>query len=195
MFSSYPSGMVLELDGFPVRTPIAAVSWMNHELQITAPDQDILYFSSWSDGGEQSHTIHVGKSEGVFVATFSATPRFMYGPPELGEDDCVEYFGLCYENNDCCEDLVCRHHSILSAERACITVNEGFVMEQTTPAASSPSDSPVLELAKPSVSQPWIPIAERPNKTSGSGCVSVDGGGYGLLAILLLSNVVWMLSL
>ena len=70
-------------------------------------------------------------------------------------------------------------------------------MEQTTPAtASSPSDSPVLELAKPSVSQPWIPIAERPNKTSKSGGGgSVDGGGFGLLAILLLSNVAWMLFL
>ena len=194
VFSSFPSGMVLELDGFQVQTPVVAVSWMNHHLKINAPDQDILYFQSWSDGGDRSHTIQVGKSESVLVATFSETPIFMGSKGTNAKDDCVDFFGLCYDNNDCCEDLVCRLYSILSAERACIGEDDPFVSE---PSATSgkPAGSPIFDMAKPSVSQPWIPIAERPTRPPGSSGRAQSTIAANLLLGLFFSNVIWMILL
>lgn len=79
-FETIPTGLQLSLDGTSVKTPITATTWENHNLRVDAEDQLIggigsqaYAWSSWSDGGNQSHTINIPPDTGVtetYVAEF-----------------------------------------------------------------------------------------------------------------------------
>ena len=82
-FVSEPPGLQLILDGFGIIAPTTAVSWLNHRLEISAPDQGEYSFTGWSDGGESTHIIDVTDSETVFVATFETPPMPTSTPTKL----------------------------------------------------------------------------------------------------------------
>lgn len=46
---SEPQGLEIMVDEYPVVTPMRITSWLNHDLRLRTPAQDLLAFSSWSD--------------------------------------------------------------------------------------------------------------------------------------------------
>lgn len=77
-FDTNPSGLEIFLDGSRFTTPGTATTWENHGLKVEAPDQfkdgQAYVFSSWSNGGAQSHTIPIPAASATnakFVAEYS----------------------------------------------------------------------------------------------------------------------------
>lgn len=107
-FESTPSGLGLTLDGTTVTTPASVVSWANHSLAVEAADQtdasgNVWNWESWSDGGDQAHSILVGGdatygatfTQGisdtlVFLPTDDATIRSDKPDRQLGQDAVIE---------------------------------------------------------------------------------------------------------
>jgi glucose/arabinose dehydrogenase len=79
-FSTSPAGLVVTVDGISQTTPYVKDSLIGFQHTLGAPNQvqgSLSYtFSSWSDGGSQSHAIVVPSSALSYVATFQST-----GPP------------------------------------------------------------------------------------------------------------------
>jgi hypothetical protein len=86
-FDSVPSGLTLYLDGIAKLTPFVYDTLVKFQHSIEARNQSTpttnYTFSSWSDGGAQTHTIVVPAAAQSYAATYSATPN---NPPvTLGE--------------------------------------------------------------------------------------------------------------
>lgn len=60
-FDSSPAGITLTLDEHPITTPAVVLSWENHLLRASVPNDDNYRFESWSDGGNEAsnHNIRV----------------------------------------------------------------------------------------------------------------------------------------
>jgi glucose/arabinose dehydrogenase len=75
-FNTAPTGLNLQVDGITKVTPFVLDDLKGFQHTITAPNQvsaGISYtFSSWSDGGAQSHGIVVPNANQSYTATFSA---------------------------------------------------------------------------------------------------------------------------
>jgi hypothetical protein len=78
---SAPAGLSLNVNGATVNTPAMVTSWAAYRLGVNAPTQTdsagrTWAFSSWSDGGAQSHTIVTPTNPATYTATFvgSSTP-------------------------------------------------------------------------------------------------------------------------
>jgi glucose/arabinose dehydrogenase len=73
-FDTQPTGLAVELDGIRSTTPFDRDSLIGFEYLLNAPVQSVggtIYeFSSWSDGGGQSHPIVVPQNDQTLVATF-----------------------------------------------------------------------------------------------------------------------------
>jgi hypothetical protein len=73
-FSTSPSGGYVVVGGTNRTTPATVTSWANYRLTINAPNQTIggqsYRFSSWSDGGAQSHVITTPTSARSYQARF-----------------------------------------------------------------------------------------------------------------------------
>lgn len=80
-----PPGLTVFYDDTIQPAPIVAESVVGSTHTIEAPDQGQATFSSWSDGGAQSHTIVVGSSPATYVATFSGTPPSGYRDAVLAD--------------------------------------------------------------------------------------------------------------
>ena len=82
-FDSVPSGLTLEIDGISKQTPFVFGDVKGFQHTINAPPQsnggNAYTFSSWSDGGAQSHGIVVPNTNQSYIATFQASA----GPPNL----------------------------------------------------------------------------------------------------------------
>jgi len=74
-FSTDPSGLSLNIDGFVygnIEEPLMLAVWENQQITIEAPDQNpLITFFSWSDGGNQVHTITVTGDQS-FVAFYDS---------------------------------------------------------------------------------------------------------------------------
>lgn len=76
--SSVPVGARLTVNGEGVAAPAPFVSWEGWPLALGAPGQVLpdgrkLVFSSWSDGGAQTHTVTTPAADLARTATFSVT--------------------------------------------------------------------------------------------------------------------------
>jgi glucose/arabinose dehydrogenase/PKD repeat protein len=76
-FASQPTGAQLEIDGEAYTAPQTIVSWEDYSVSVNAPSpqtlEGTLYaFSSWSDGGTQSHNILTGTESSTYTATYNA---------------------------------------------------------------------------------------------------------------------------
>jgi glucose/arabinose dehydrogenase len=85
-FETDPPGLDLTVQGAPVTDPETLTSWQGWGLQVFAPNQtdtngDTWVFSSWSDGGNQGHTIVTPASAATYTATFQLSET--NGPADL----------------------------------------------------------------------------------------------------------------
>ncbi len=71
-FDTEPSGLNLAIEGSTFGTPRTFTSWEAWDLSISAPTQGGYSFSSWSDGGAATHTIHTPASARTYRATMQA---------------------------------------------------------------------------------------------------------------------------
>jgi glucose/arabinose dehydrogenase/Ca2+-binding RTX toxin-like protein len=76
-FASQPSGLSLQINGESFTTPKTLLSWESYKLNVNAPSPQMLagtayLFSSWSDGGAQSHDVITGAQPSTHTATFKA---------------------------------------------------------------------------------------------------------------------------
>jgi glucose/arabinose dehydrogenase len=74
-FESTPPGLDIVLDGFTLTTPVTVVSWADHSLNVNAPDQlddsaTQWNWTSWSDGGAQTHPLTVPDAPAIYSAAF-----------------------------------------------------------------------------------------------------------------------------
>jgi Ca2+-binding RTX toxin-like protein len=82
-FGTNQSGLSVQINGetFTVsNVPKTLVSWEGDTLNVNAPSPQTLngttyVFSSWSDGGAQSHPIVTGATPSTYTATFRATSQ------------------------------------------------------------------------------------------------------------------------
>ncbi|MEP7009968.1 MAG: PQQ-dependent sugar dehydrogenase [Acidobacteriota bacterium] len=82
-FATSPVGLSTTVNGTTLSGPTTILSWQAWTLNVDAPSPQILGatnygFTSWSDGGAQSHTIVTPASVTTFTANFTALP-----PPPL----------------------------------------------------------------------------------------------------------------
>ncbi len=74
-FDSVPSGLTVTVDGISKQTPFVVGDLIGFQHTLDAPGQvsggSAYTFSSWSDGGAQSHGIVVPAVDASYVATFS----------------------------------------------------------------------------------------------------------------------------
>jgi glucose/arabinose dehydrogenase len=86
-FETDPEGLDLTVQGTTTITgPETLTSWQGWGLQVFAPNQadtngDTWVFSSWSDGGNQGHTIVTPASAATYTATFQLSET--NGPADL----------------------------------------------------------------------------------------------------------------
>jgi glucose/arabinose dehydrogenase len=76
-FASQPSSLSLQINGERFTTPKTLTSWEDYKLNANAPSPQTLagtayLFSSWSDGGAQSHAVITGAQSSTHTATFKA---------------------------------------------------------------------------------------------------------------------------
>jgi glucose/arabinose dehydrogenase/PKD repeat protein len=84
-FASAPSGLTLYIDGIAKTTPFVQDTLTGFQHTIEARNQSLggssYAFTSWSDGGAQTHTITVPEADRSFTATYQlsspATPTFV----------------------------------------------------------------------------------------------------------------------
>jgi glucose/arabinose dehydrogenase len=73
-----PAGAALDLDGIRQKTPFVLDTLVGFMHTVSAPDQVLalgqLTFSSWSDGGAQTHTVTVPVSDVSLTANYNVTP-------------------------------------------------------------------------------------------------------------------------
>jgi PKD repeat protein len=78
-FQSTPSGAQLTVGTFTGTAPFTRTVIVNSATSMSAPNQTIggtqYTFSSWSDGGAQTHTITAPASPATYTATFTAANR------------------------------------------------------------------------------------------------------------------------
>jgi glucose/arabinose dehydrogenase len=80
-FASQPSGLSLQVNDETFTTPRTLVSWEGYKLNATAPSPQSLsettyVFSSWSDGGAQSHDVITEAQPSTYTATYNpGAPR------------------------------------------------------------------------------------------------------------------------
>jgi glucose/arabinose dehydrogenase/Ca2+-binding RTX toxin-like protein len=82
-FGTNQSGLSVQINGetFTVpKTLLSLLSWEGYTLNVNAPSPQTLsgttyVFSSWSDGGAQSHAIVTGPTPSTYTATFTATSQ------------------------------------------------------------------------------------------------------------------------
>ncbi|HEX2107768.1 MAG TPA: PQQ-dependent sugar dehydrogenase, partial [Rubrobacteraceae bacterium] len=77
-FQSQPSGLSLQANDETFATPKTLVSWEGYELSLSAPSPQTLggssyAFSSWSDGGAQSHDITTTAQPATYTASYSGS--------------------------------------------------------------------------------------------------------------------------
>jgi glucose/arabinose dehydrogenase/PKD repeat protein len=76
-YDTVPSGLTLAVDGISRQTPFVVDDLKGFQRTITAPNQSsggtAYTFTSWSDGGSQSHGVIVPNVDQSLVATFHAT--------------------------------------------------------------------------------------------------------------------------
>jgi glucose/arabinose dehydrogenase len=74
-FDTVPSGMTVRVQGNDLITPAPTVSWDNWHLTTSAFDQELYGasydFTSWSDGGAQTHDITTPATNASYTATFT----------------------------------------------------------------------------------------------------------------------------
>ena len=86
-FQTNPSGAEVEAAGSTLTAPQTITSWAGWNVQVTAPNQtgsggdDPLVFTSWSDGGAQSHVITTPSAPQTYTATFTIATGY---PRPLG---------------------------------------------------------------------------------------------------------------
>jgi glucose/arabinose dehydrogenase len=73
-----PSALFLTVNSATIYAPKTFVSWESYNLQVSAPNQldqsgQGWTYSSWSDGGARTHTIHTPGSNSSYTATFAKT--------------------------------------------------------------------------------------------------------------------------
>lgn len=81
-----PEGLDLTVQGTSITDPETLTSWQGWNLQVFAPNQtdtngDTWVFSSWSDGGNQGHTIVTPGTAATYTATFQLSETS--GPTDL----------------------------------------------------------------------------------------------------------------
>jgi hypothetical protein len=73
-FRTSPAGFKVTVNGQPRRTPVSITSVVGFDHEIGAPDQKRQgrnwTWSSWSDGGAQTHTLRAPAAAAVYTATF-----------------------------------------------------------------------------------------------------------------------------
>src|SRR4029453_14141697 len=77
-YNSVPSGLNVSIDGVNHQTPFVYDDLQGFQHTINAPNQasggNAYTFTSWSDGGAQSHSIVVPTTDQSYTATFHAAP-------------------------------------------------------------------------------------------------------------------------
>lgn len=74
-FDTFPSRMIVRVNNVDFRTPTNITSWANWQMPIFASSQMLFgadyTFTSWSDGGAQTHTITTPSSATSYLAQFT----------------------------------------------------------------------------------------------------------------------------
>jgi glucose/arabinose dehydrogenase/PKD repeat protein len=65
-----PSGLNVVVNGTTMTAPTTITSWQGWQLSLNAPSQGKYKFSSWSDGGAQSHTVTTPATPTTYTAIF-----------------------------------------------------------------------------------------------------------------------------
>ncbi|HET9229282.1 MAG TPA: hypothetical protein VFR31_21565, partial [Thermoanaerobaculia bacterium] len=68
-----PAGLDLTVNGTTVTAPYTFTSWQDWGLDLMAPNQEEWVFTTWSDGGAQSHPIVTPGAPTTYTATFQAS--------------------------------------------------------------------------------------------------------------------------
>jgi glucose/arabinose dehydrogenase/PKD repeat protein len=75
-FQSAPPGAALSVDGFTGPTPFTYAVIAGSNNSVSAPSQQVIggrtyLYTTWSDGGAQSHTVHAGNTPATYVANYT----------------------------------------------------------------------------------------------------------------------------
>lgn len=82
--ASQPSGLKIHIDeddvdtAGTVTTPATITSWAGYQIHVTAANQGSNTFSSWSDGGAQSHAITTPGSAATYTANFTTSTTQLF---------------------------------------------------------------------------------------------------------------------
>src|SRR6185295_8062994 len=85
-FDTSPHGLTTTVNGTPLTGPTTINSWQNWVLNVDAPSPQTLgatgyVYSSWSDGGAQSHSFATSSLQRTYTATFVAAPAVYFTVP------------------------------------------------------------------------------------------------------------------
>lgn len=82
-----PTGLTLNIDGQPKTTPYTTQGVVNFKRELSAPSTQTLNgktynFSSWSDGGAQTHIISTPETDTAYTATYNevVSPNLILNP-------------------------------------------------------------------------------------------------------------------
>jgi hypothetical protein len=82
-FQSVPNGRTIKIDGLSYVTPFLKDSLVNYQHAVEAVDTSDHIFSSWSDGGAQTHALVVPARDSSYTVIFN--------PPEVPRITAVKY--------------------------------------------------------------------------------------------------------
>lgn len=77
-----PAGLDVVAGGYTLTGPTTVVSWENYDIPVEAPNQTDAFgtqweWSSWSDGGAQTHTINTPATAATYSASFTSNRQVL----------------------------------------------------------------------------------------------------------------------
>eukprot|EP00536_Pseudo-nitzschia_multiseries_P016937 jgi/Psemu1/292771/fgenesh1_pg.1302_\ len=162
-------GLAVLVDGYSLTTPGSVVSWENHALRLTASDQGLYEFSSWSDDGSTS----TERERTIRLHTNTDTDTVAVNSNSNSNATLVVRARFCRKNGAGCSD---RNHGeccggLCVAETCTPWIGTAEDLEQLLSTESSPltepspSLSPSSPLQSSSLWDAWMAASPSPPAT------------------------------